>query len=520
MSWLVRNIHQRKFRRLDKKLRGFLSRTNDAAFLQLAWAVGILQSNTGTDVRPYLNYPAEAATAEITSPYRVNKWEIETLVLLLLTTPKYAMLPGLNRSLDCGQFDSMYLVRQLLRDLENSETAAFLDDSNILMEMHRIGQRQFGWQRGFTSTESLYRFAFIYGQGKCASYFHEMYGLKIEDFLLVSFALSTYLSLGPWRKLPNLRDFKIEPTLLEKVLPLLSRPLADMRTEVKALIENVSAKNVASISYMPSSLRQFPIIKSPQSGKIISPLPDLIMFRATSGLYYDIRSGPQELINEANNRFEQYVLNLIKAFYPRFCLLPGQKYGPKKASLDTPDVLLKDGGQIVVVFECKATKLTYEAQFAENPIEEADKAYTQLIKGITQLWKFFSNARRGIYDKEQVATDAHGVLLTMESWMQMSDKLQGEVIARARKLLKNDLDITEADMRPVVFCSIQDLSDVMFVSSEDELLTTFANAELPKFRGWRLWDVRRETGGKGKQKKFPLKVEELLPWWEQFKPPA
>lgn len=510
-----RELHQRKSKKLRRKLNDLLSRADDTSFLQMAWAVDALQSSFGTNAQKYLSAPKEAATTKFDSPYFVFKWDIETLILLLLSTPKCKI-----QDLDCSQFGAMAQAVNLLRSLENSESGALVDHSQVLMEMHRIGQRQFGWQRGFATSERLYRFTFIYGQGDCGSYFRDTYGLTIEQFMEVSFVLYAQLHTVPWTKPPNLKELGLDPALMEKVLPLISRPLAAMRVAVKSLIDKASARKAIRIAYLPSVLRQFPVISSPEHGTLISPLPDLLMFRATAGLYYDVRTGPQHLLAEANDRFEQYTRRIIKAFCPRFEVLPSEKYGPKKASIDTPDVVVRDGGQVVAVIECKATKLTYEAQFADNPIEEAERAYAQIVKGVAQLWKFFSHVRRGIYDRQPVAASAHGVVLTMESWMQMSSELQTEVLARAKNLLQADPGVTDADMRPIIFCSIQDLVDVMFISNEDELLTSLANAELPKFTGWGFREVRRGTGAKEKGRAFPLDVEELLPWWNRYDPRA
>ncbi len=67
-------------------------------------------------------------------------------------------------------------------------------------------------------------------------------------------------------------------------------------------------------------------------------------------------------------------------------------------------------------------------------------------------------------------------------------------------------------MKPILFCSIQDLADTLFVSNEETILMTLVNAEMPKYRGWSLHGVRGDTGVEELRKEFPLKLEELLPW--------
>ena len=70
----------------------------------------------------------------------------------------------------------------------------------------------------------------------------------------------------------------------------------------------------------------------------------------------------------------------------RFKIKRAYRYKPKKgAPVDTPDLLVKDGGKVILAAECKATKLTYLAQFAEDPFEAENKQYLQIANGVFQL---------------------------------------------------------------------------------------------------------------------------------------
>ncbi|WP_157089223.1 hypothetical protein [Oceanibaculum pacificum] len=234
----------------------------------------------------------------------------------------------------------------------------------------------------------------------------------------------------------------------------------------------------------------------------------------TVGLYYDIATGPQNLINEANKRFEDYAILLIKSFYSKFKVLSSEIYGTKKKNYETPDILLKNNKEIFCIIECKATKLTFDSQFKDNPLESAAKSYSQIIKGVMQVWKFFSHSRRGIYNKNPVQSNAYGIVLTLDSWMQMSGDLQRRVMNIAKENLKTDTDIIDTDMRPIIFCSMQDLSDIMFTSSEDKFLETLENASMEKFLGWNLKEIREKSGSERQKREYPLDISELLPWWK------
>jgi len=51
---------------------------------------------------------------------------------------------------------------------------------------------------------------------------------------------------------------------------------------------------------------------------IIAPITELMLLRVTAGLYYDLISGGQPLLNEANDRFEQYCADFIDVTKKRF----------------------------------------------------------------------------------------------------------------------------------------------------------------------------------------------------------
>ncbi len=513
MGRASRDLHRRKFNTKITHLRNMLSKCDDAGFLQLSWAVNMLQSDFGTDVRRYLRYPRGAATNDLDSPYAVFKWEIETLLTLLFTTVKASSKRELYGTQSHEQFGLLTDAVNLLRDAETHESGAFLNSDNVLLEMHRIGHRQFGWQRGFATGERLYRFAYVYGQGACADYFEATYGLTIQEFLKVGFVFFVQLQKYPWTKAIGIDGLGLDASHLERALPLFCRSLAETRADAQALVAKARENRVAQTAYLPSPLRRFPIITAPEHEAYIAPLPQLIMYRMTVGLYYDIAGGPGNLITEANNRFEKYARLVIKGFFPRFDVLPSQRYGPKKTAVDTPDILIRDGEKVVGVIECKATKLTHEAQFAEDPMEGAERAYSQVVKGITQLWKFFSDVRRGIFSAIPVAANAHGVLLTMDAWLQTSAELQAAAIALAKNRVEQDREITDADMRPVIFCSMQEVADIMFVSDEDQFLATLGNAAKEEFKGWPLREVRRSTAVEGEGRAYPLDITDLLPWF-------
>jgi len=199
-------------------------------------------------------------------------------------------------------------------------------------------------------------------------------------------------------------------------------------------------------------LRRFPIISfGSRNERLRAPLPHLITLRTTSGIYYDLISGPARLRNEAAKRFESYSAKYIQSMLPSSCVKRSYKYRLRGNVVDTPDIFVTNQGEVVVVIECKATKLTFGAQFAEDPMSEAKSAYDEIVKGVFQIWRYFSHVRRGLVDTAAVNPDACGMILTLDTWLDMSRELQEGVIANAATLASDsDPEIIAQDRRSII----------------------------------------------------------------------
>lgn len=430
-----------------KQLLKIFARANDAAFLQMIWAVDALQSGQEAVAKAYLStYPSGAAAqSSVKSQFGIHRWELETLVVQLFLAPKELPREQGNLILDCSKFESIRQTINRLRALENVESARYLSgDFTIWDEMHRITQRQFHWQRGYFNMPQIYRYAYLYAQGKCADYFKQAYGFEITDLIFTGFGLfATYLA-GPWvPRRTSVPEIGLTDKIIQRAFPMMSCSRDEARAATSVLVAQAQEQHGSSIptALLPSILRKTPLIYVDDPNQLISPIPETILLRVTGGLYYDLFPGGQDIINDANTRFERYCVELIAAMMKRFEVSGDYKYGPKGAQSDSPDVLIKDQGKLVIVAECKATKLTYLAQFAEDPFNSAKNQYTQIAKGIFQLWRFFSHVRRGLVE-ENLAADCQAVVFTLDAFMQMARDPQNKVFAEANTLADEDGNIT------------------------------------------------------------------------------
>jgi hypothetical protein len=200
---------------------------------------------------------------------------------------------------------------------------------------------------------------------------------------------------------------------------------------------------------------------------------------------------------------------------PRFATNRSYYYGPKGAGFNSPDVLIKDGGKLVVVGDCKATKLSYLAQFAENPFDAAKQQYDQIAKGVFQAWRYYSHVRRHIAEAE-IADHSYVMIFTLDWFLYMSRELKAKVVEEAKVLADKDGHITDEDRKPVVFCAIHELEDVLPVATEDMFLAALKATQDEKFKTWQFREVYRDsTPEKSPRKDYPFKLDGVLPWWRR-----
>lgn len=501
--------HRDEIARLARELSQTLAMADDEGFVRLLWAINALQTGHSEAAAPLLRYlyPPEAATDEIVSPHAIHKWEIETIANELLATPKHL----LYRIVDYSNYNTMVEATNLLRRIENEESG--LDERiPIRRELYRIIGRQFEWQRGFFNMPQFYRNAFIYGQGDCAEYFLQRHGLTVSDLTLVGFCLFTQLTeqFG-FRRETDLSSLGINAGIRERALRLLSLPIAEARR--LATCERASWDLIA---YRPSIFREYPCLAfGPRNARLCSPLPQLIPQRVTSGLFYDVADGGRPIREDYGRRFQSYCERYLQSMLPELGSMGEWSYRFNKNRWDTPDILIpaENTDELEIVIECKASRMSFEARFANEAV--LARGYNDMVRGVFQLWRFFSHSRRGNVGRS-LAPTAIGLLLTLDDWLVMGKPLQDEIVERATAMANDrDREIIEVDRRPVVFCPITDLERCLVTATNASFRAALVRATQEERLGWMLSSVHEEVAApSAPRRKYPFDdLDKILPWW-------
>jgi hypothetical protein len=486
-----------------------LSAADDEAFLRMLWTLNALQTGRAKEANRFLNsYPPEAATEGILGPHAIYPWELETLANELFTTAKAPY-----RTFDCRDWNVIGNLVNQLRSVENAEYGARRGEVNILVEMGRIGARQFPWQRGYVGIPSLYRNAYIYGQGECAAYLEQAADLTSSNMTLVGFSLLAVLypepAIRPAVDMELIHEWGISPDTLHRTLDRIARPIAVLRREV-SLIRDVEMP----MAYKPSILRQFPCLRVGHRGRtLISPLPDLIMDRVTNGLFYDVIGGGGRVREEIGRRFEEYSLALLKEMLRGVQFVPEANYRTRLGPVATPDILMRgDDDAVQLAIECKASRMSVTARFGDAAA--ADRGYEEIAKGVVQLWRFFTHCRQQVAP-DRLAPDAQGMILTMDEWFAGRSMVIPQIIARANELADAGAHrIPVEDRRSVAFCTISELEAVLLTATAASLQETVRIGSGDRV-GWIFSILHGEAqADKTAPKDYPFQeaLGNLLPW--------
>ena len=261
----------------------------------------------------------------------------------------------------------------------------------------------------------MYRSAFIYGQGACAEYLQQSIGLSVSDFTFVGFALmSVYHSshvLYPHRDLSLIHTLGVSREALQLSLQRLACPIATLRQEASALRATES-----TITYRPSIFRLYPcVLLGPRHNRMIAPLPELIAYRVTNGLFYDVISGGGPVRADSGRRFEEYCYRTLEALLSTLHFEREWRYQTRRGGYNSPDILMTNGhNSISLVIECKAARMGVSARFGEDP--SGERGYDEIARGVFQLWRFFAHCRRGLTGRE-ISESAQGLVLTLDDWL-------------------------------------------------------------------------------------------------------
>jgi hypothetical protein len=235
----------------------------------------------------------------------------------------------------------------------------------------------------------------------------------------------------------------------------------------------------------------------------------------TAGIFYDVAGGGWDVRDEYGRRFEAYALRYLEAMLPGIHWQSEQAYRVRKDEFKSPDILWQSELGLRLAIECKATRMSVDARYADDPLTV--RGYDDLIKAVFQLWRYFSHCRRGLTGVV-LREDVVGMVLTLDSWLLMANELISDVLKAAAKMCaERDPEILAEDRKPIQFYAMTDLETTLAKATEGSFDRAIAKATEENRVGWMLSSTHDELIAPGiEERPFPFKddMAEVLPWWK------
>jgi hypothetical protein len=215
------------------------------------------------------------------------EWDVEVLAKEIVINCGYVASKG--RTL--RKWKTLADVAKRMKKFEQDIYAEFGNPGNVLVELIRVLHRQIIWQTNSPNSKSIIRYYKIFNRPGIDALCIEKFGLTLWQLYMCGIA-----TMGFYLDKPALvASFKSEikaltPEIIEKFLSLASLPLPELRKLLKT-----EQQFNERFAYAYNSLRRYPLIRMryQEQDTIVCPLPTLVYWKFTSGLYYELISDPR-----------------------------------------------------------------------------------------------------------------------------------------------------------------------------------------------------------------------------------
>lgn len=383
----------------------------------------------------------------------LSPWDLETLTRELILHAETGNSLS-NKTL--RKWDNMANTKNKLRELENQLGAEFVNKDNVLMEMFRIAHRQFLWQI-LPSLTYMYRYYKIFGSEDMGKIVENKLGVTTYKLHLVGTALlghflGSHILRYPIRvEIPN-----INADMLKEVIDLSSSELEALRVKL-----GDESKLDEKFSYANYALRAHPLIKTKIQGQdvLACPLPTLLYWRYTSGLYYELYN-ESGFDNAFGNSFQSYVGEVLKKANPNQKVIPSVKFD--KTSKETIDWILSED-EAALFIECKTKRLPVPVKMELKNPAPIDGQLDTISNIILQVYKTLKDYKENKYPNFPYQKDRviFPLILTLEDWYWFPDTMEAKLNAMLEGKFKTyNIPIEWLDEMPYSLCSINELENM------------------------------------------------------------
>ena len=348
----------------------------------------------------------------------IKQWELEIIARdAIAHAPQH-----LYTSQTLRQRHRMAILLNQLRDVEGHIAAETVHGGNVLTELHRIGHRQFEWQSDLPNGLLLLRYYKIFSKPALDAIVTQQIGLNTRALHLVGMLLnSAYMQWFALHYPPNLflsdRN-NVNVQEIDAFLGHFARPVVELSQRIRVELADNMNENYA---YFFNSLRAYPLIDMNVDGRrsLVAPLPALMSWRYTRGLYYELFAHPR-FAQTFGAAFQAYVGDILADLFTdsHATVLPEEPTANNRGIASSDWFLILHDAAMLV--EAKTKRMGLAAKITLNDTVQLERELGILADGILQTYKCIDAIQRGAFvgqGYEPLRTKRfYPVIVTLESW--------------------------------------------------------------------------------------------------------
>lgn len=392
----------------------------------------------------------------------VYPWVLEIILKETVLNGDYAAY-HLNFHKTFKNWDYFAGANNDVRGIEEYIAKNFINRQNVISEINRVGHRQFHWQ-DLPKTSFYMRYYKIFSDEKVNEVVLSTTGLSVKEIYFMGLAfVGAYLS-SPAILLPI--KVEIENINEEKIKIFLDRFSKDV-DNLKKLLISEQKLNEDFLSICPA-LRAYPMIKMIYRGQeaVLCPIPTLLFWRMTTGLYYEIYNSPNFDLSFGRS-FEKYVGDVIKETIDKKIERSGEvTYKIGKEQKHSSDWLIWDTKGALFV-ECKTKRMRLDSKSTMDE-EIVAKDLEKLSEFIFQTYKAIEAYKNNEYSFFQFSKERkiYPLILTLENWNIFGDDRFKRLDSLVKgKLIKNNINPNCLEKSPYTITSIDQFEEACQIIS-------------------------------------------------------
>ena len=243
----------------------------------------------------------------------INEW------LLMLLAKEVLLHSGVvaKKGASLRQWKTLADIIDRINRVETEIYGVYGSSDNVLVELIRIAHRTFGWQGDAPHASAIIRYHKILNTPEISQICVQRHGVTIYELMACGTSMLGHFLGSHSLRLPLTSQIAELPIAKFKaVFSLVAEDISTLRSEL-----NREQQYNESFAYAYSSLRARPIILmcSGTSDVAVCPIPTLLFWRFTSGLYYDFIRVP-EFANLFGDSYQAYVGEAVRAAAPLLSL--------------------------------------------------------------------------------------------------------------------------------------------------------------------------------------------------------